>query len=40
MIEFHADYMCCDSTMNVLYTKFGFEHTPEDETRLWKKLFK
>ena len=35
---FHADYMCCDSVADRLYTRAGFVHSPEDETRLWKQL--
>ncbi len=35
---FHADYLCCDSTANELYTKNGFVATPNDETRLWKQI--
>ena len=35
---FHADYICCDSTVNSLYKKNGFQEAPTDETRLWKQL--
>ena len=38
MKYFHADYLCCDSTANGLYEKFGFKSAPEDETRMWKKV--
>ncbi len=34
---FHADYLCCDSTMDKLYEKNGFV-APKVETRLWKPL--
>jgi len=36
---FHADYMCCDSTVNELYERHGFEKAPVGEFRLWKRLF-
>ena len=35
---FHADYICCDSTVDELYKKNGFQETPTDESRLWKQL--
>lgn len=35
---FHADYLCCDSTVNELYEKHGFTTAPDGETRLWKRL--
>ena len=34
---FHADYLCCDSIADALYTKAGFIPTV-NETRLWKPL--
>ena len=33
---FYADYICCDSTVNNLYKKNGFQEA--HETRLWKQL--
>lgn len=39
-IDFGADYICCDSTADDLYIKFGFETASDDETRLWKRLKK
>ena len=35
---FYADYMCCDSKVNQLYEKNGFQKVPTDGTRLWKQL--
>ena len=35
---FHADYICCDSTVDELYENFGFRPAPLEETRLWKQL--
>lgn len=36
---FGADYLCCDSTADGLYLRFGMEPTDENETRMWKRLF-
>ena len=33
---FGADYLCCDSTADGLYLRFGMEPTSDDETRMWK----
>ena len=35
---FQADYICCDSTVDELYKKNGFQEAPADESRLWKPL--
>lgn len=33
---FGADYLCCDSTADGLYLRFGMQPTSDDETRMWK----
>ena len=33
---FGADYICCDSTADGLYLRFGFKSAPAGETRMWK----
>ncbi len=35
---FHADYLCCDSTVNDLYIQNGFIAAPFCETRMWKRI--
>ena len=37
-VLFGADYLCCDSTADGLYLRFGMEPTAAHETRMWKKL--
>ena len=37
-VLFGADYLCCDSTADGLYLRFGMEPTDENETRMWKIL--
>lgn len=37
---FGADYLCCDSTADGLYLRFGMHPTSDEETRMWKKLKK
>ncbi len=37
---FGADYICCDSTADGLYLRFGMEPTSEHETRMWKRISK
>lgn len=35
---FGADYLCCDSTADGLYLRFGFRSAPAGETRMWKTI--
>ena len=37
-VIYGADYICTDSTADELYEKNGFNHAPENESRLWKRL--
>ncbi len=37
---FGADYLCCDSTADGFYSKFGFVYAPAGETRMWKEINK
>lgn len=36
--EYHADYICCDSTADGLYQSHGFVPAPANETRMWKTI--
>ena len=36
--RYGADYLCCDSTADGLYLRFGFRPTDEKETRMWKVI--
>lgn len=35
-MAYGADYLCCDSTADGLYLRFGMQPTSDDETRMWK----